>query len=244
MVQIQKKRKQSMSSGEERTGMFSLRSIGSLIILIVLGTSLIWISFNLNVPAPEEMREIILSYGWSGWLVFLGITAAIAITPIPITVPALVAGSLYGLIGGTLLSFSGVMIGSWIGYWLARALGQRITFQLLGRHSGIVQDYLSNAGFWTMCTVRLMPGLPYWPVNYGAGALGVGQYTFISATFLASIPGQVSLVALGAIAVNPSAFNIVALIISWTAVLILTWISYRYWRRTRPDKQDAEATEE
>ena len=233
-----------MSLGGKRTSMVSLRSIGSLIALVVLGASLLWVSFNLNLPAPAEMREIILSYGWAGWLVFLGITIVIASTPIPITVPALVAGSLYGLIGGTLLSFSGVILGSWFGYWLARMVGQRITFQLLGRHSSIVQNYLSNAGFWAMCTMRLMPALPYWPINYGAGALGVGQYAFISATFLASIPGQVSLVALGAFAANPSIFLGVVLIIAWIAVLTLTWVSYRYWRRTRSDIQEAGGTEE
>lgn len=178
-----------MSSFKNHNSIFSFRSIGSLIVLVVLGISLIWMSFHLNLPSPVEMRKIILSYGWAGWLVFIGITVAIAITPIPITMPALVAGSLYGLVEGTLLSFSGVMLGSWLGYWMARLVGQRITFQLLGRHSFIVQKYLSNAGFWAMCTVKLMPGLPYWPVNYGAGALGVRQYTFISATFFASIPG-------------------------------------------------------
>lgn len=140
-------REKSMSSSEGQISIFSMRSIVSLIILIVLGASLLWVSFNLNLPTPADMREIILSYGWTGWLVFIGVTAAIAITPIPITVPALVAGSLYGLIGGTLLSFSGVMLGSWIGYWLARVVGQRITFQLLGRHSSMVQSYLSNGGF-------------------------------------------------------------------------------------------------
>lgn len=40
------------------------------------------------------MRKIILSYGWAGWLIFIGATIAIAVTPIPITMPALVAGSL------------------------------------------------------------------------------------------------------------------------------------------------------
>ncbi|WP_260846214.1 TVP38/TMEM64 family protein [Staphylococcus epidermidis] len=50
------------------------------------------------------MRKIILSYGWAGWLIFIGATIAIAVTPIPITMPALVAGSLYGLVKGTLLS--------------------------------------------------------------------------------------------------------------------------------------------
>lgn len=229
-----------MSSDEERTGTFSLRSMFSLIALIVFVVALLWISFNLHLPAPAEMREIILSYGWAGWLVFIGITAAIAITPIPITVPALVAGSLYGLVGGTLFSFAGVMLGSWIGYWLARAVGQRLTLRLLGRYSSIVQKYVSNAGFWAMCTVRLMPGLPYWPINYGAGALGVKQYAFVSATFLASIPGQVSLVALGAFAVDPSVFHGVILGVAWIAVLTLTWISYRYWRRTSSAAQNRE----
>lgn len=232
------------SEEEEQTSTFSLRSIISLIVLIVVGASLLWVSFNTDVPAPAEMRETILSYGWAGWLVFIGITAAIAVTPIPITVPALVAGSLYGVIGGTLFSFSGVMLGSWIGYWLARTVGQRITFQILGRYSSTVQKYLNNAGFWTMCTVRLMPGLPYWPINYGAGALGISQYSFVTATFLASIPGQVSLVSLGAFTVNPSVFNGMVLIISWIAVLALTWISYRYWRRTNSAMRNTETTEE
>lgn len=232
-----------MSTFKKNNSMFSFRSIGSLIVLVGLGVSLLWISFYLELPSPAEMRKIILSYGWAGWLVFVGITVAIAITPIPITLPAFVAGSLYGLVEGTLLSFSGVMLGSWVGYWLARLVGQRITLQLLGRHRFIVQKHLSNAGFWAMCTVKLMPGLPYWPVNYGAGALGVRQYTFIYATFLASIPGQVSLVALGAFAVKHSVFHGVVLIIAWTAVLILTGISYRHWRGTNSDIQNPEEIE-
>ncbi len=238
--ETESKRENIMNSAKEPNNLFSLRSVLSLIILIVLVTSLIWVSFNLDLPSPEEMHEMILSYGWAGWLVFLGITTAVAITPIPVTVTALVAGSLYGVIWGSLLSFSGVILGSWLGYWLARALGKRVTFQLLGRHRNVVENYLSNAGFWTICTLRLMPGLPYWPLNYGAGALGVGQYAFMSATFLASIPGQISLVALGAFAVNPSIFNGVVLIIAWVAVLASTWVSYRYWRSTRPETQDEE----
>lgn len=173
-------------------------------------------------------------------MVFVGVTITIAITLIPITVPALVGESLYGLVEGTLLSFSGVVLGSWVGYWLARLVGQRIIFQFLGKHSFMVQKNLSNAGVWAMFMVKLMPGLPYWPVNYSAGALGVRQSTFVSATLLSSIPGQVSLVALGAFAVNPSLFHGVILIIAWTVVLILTWISYRHWRGKNSETQNIE----
>lgn len=226
-----------MRSEKDSADAFSLRSIISLLTLVLFIGILIWLSFNVNIPEPEVLREMIQGYGWAGWLVFIGITALIAITPIPVTIPALVAGSLYGVITGTLFSFTGILIGSWIGYWLARLTGQELTFKFLGRHGPTVQKYLGNAGFLAMCTARLMPGLPYWPVNYGAGALGVSQYAFLSATFIASIPGQISLVALGAFAVNQSFFNGIILVTAWMTVLLFTWISYRYWRNTRKESK-------
>lgn len=224
-------------SSKDSTDAFSLRSIISLFSLVIFIGLLIWVSFNVNIPEPEVLQETIQSYGWAGWLVFIGITALIAITPIPVTIPALVAGSLYGVIAGSLFSFTGILIGSWLGYWLARFTGQNLTFKLLGRHGDTVKKYLGNAGFLAMCTARLMPGLPYWPVNYGAGALGVSQHTFLSATFVASIPGQVSLVALGAFAVNQSFFNGIITIAAWITVLVSTFVSYRYWRSTRKGNQ-------
>ncbi|QQD84440.1 TVP38/TMEM64 family protein [Jeotgalicoccus sp. ATCC 8456] len=220
---------------EEQSDGFSLRSTISLLATVGVIGLLIWLSFNVNVPEPAVLRDMIQGYGWAGWLVFIGITALIAITPIPVTIPALVAGSLYSVIAGSLFSFTGVMIGSWLGYWLARLTGQDLTFKLLGRHGTTVKKYLSNAGFLAMCTARLMPGLPYWPVNYGAGALGVNQYAFVAATFVASIPGQISLVALGAFAANQSLFNGIILVGAWVLVLISTWVSYRYWRNARED---------
>lgn len=226
-----------MSSENNSSDAFSPRSIISLLTLVIFLGILIWLSFNVDIPEPEVLRNIIQGYGWAGWLIFIGITALIAITPIPVTIPALVAGSLYGVIAGSLFSFTGILIGSWIGYWAARFTGQDLTFTLLGRHGSTVKKYLSNAGFLAMCTARLMPGLPYWPINYGAGALGVSQSAFLSATFIASIPGQISLVALGAFAVNQSLFNGIILIAAWITVVVSTWISYRYWRNTRKRDQ-------
>lgn len=217
--------------------LFSPRSIISLLTLVVFLGILIWLSFNVDIPEPEVLRNIIQGYGWAGWLIFIGITALIAIPPIPVTIPALVTGSLYDIIAGSLFSFTGILIGSWIGYWLARFTVQELTFKLLGRHGLTVKKYLSNAGFLAMCTTRLMPGLPYWPVNYGAGALGISQSAFLSATLIASIPGQISLVALGAFAVNQSLFNGIILITAWITVVVSTWISYRYWRSTLKGNQ-------
>lgn len=226
-----------MCLDKDRTDAFSPRSMVSLLSLVLAIGTLIWVYFNVNVPEPVVLREMIQSYGWAGWLVFIGITALIAITPIPVTIPALVAGSLYGAIAGSLFSYTGVLIGSWLGYWLARLTGRDLTFKLLGPHGPTVKKYLGNAGFISMCTARLMPGLPYWPVNYGAGALGVNQSAFLAATVIASIPGQISLVSIGAFAVNQTLFNGAVLVTAWILVLISTWISYQYWRNTR-NKRD------
>lgn len=220
-----------MSSEGDPRGSFSWRSVALTAVLVLVVAPLLWVAFNVDLPDPADLRETILSYGWAGWLVAIGIAAAIAVTPVPVTLPALVAGSLYGVVGGTLVSFTGVVLGSWVGYWLARAVGKRATMFLLGRHGPVVQTYLHNAGFWAMCTVRLMPGVPYWPVNYGAGALGVAHHTFTTATLVATIPGQVSLVSLGAFAASPSVLPGVALVVSWAAVISLTWTSYRHWHR-------------
>lgn len=222
-----------MRKKQDSSDVFSLRSFFSLLALVVVIGILIWVSFNVDIPEPEDLRDMVQGYGWAGWFLFIGITALIAMTPIPVTIPALVAGSLYGVIAGSLFSFTGVFLGSWLGYWLARLTGQDITFRLLGRHGSAVKKYLSNAGFLAMCTARLMPGLPYWPVNYGAGALGVNQYAFLTATFIASIPGQISLVALGAFAVSQTLINGIVLGVAWITVLVSTFISYRYWQKNR-----------
>src|SRR5699024_12429506 len=52
--------------------------------------------------------------------------------------------------------------------------------------------------FRSVCTLRLLFGVFYWPVNYGSGALAVPSRDFLIATIVSSLPGQLSLVAIGA----------------------------------------------
>src|SRR5699024_6484120 len=83
------------------------------------------------------------------------------------------------------------------------------------------------------CTLRLMPGIPYWPVNYGSGALGVSSREFLIATVVSALPGQVSLIAIGAFIADPSALSGAAVVISWVVVIALTLVADRRWRATR-----------
>lgn len=193
----------------------------------------VWAVFNVRLPSINELQDDIAAAGFWGFGVFILIYAVVAATPIPVTIMATAGGLIYGLPFGTLWSMIGVVLGCWGGYWIARALGRDTVMRLLGSHAESVESRLTGGGFYAVCTLRLMPGFPYWPVNYGSGALGIDNRTFLTATVISSLPGQLSLVAVGAFIGHPTVINGVAVGISWGLVIVLTIITLKRWRRTR-----------
>lgn len=205
----------------------------SLLILVLL--ILLWLAFNVRLPSSDALHEMIASWGWAAWIVFIGTYALVALTPIPVTVMAVTAGLLFGFSMGTLLSVIGVLIGCWGAYWIARGLGREVTAKILGSHHRTVERHLDQAGFQAVVVLRLLPGFPYWPVNYGSGAFGVSQRDFLLASVLSVIPGQISLVAIGSFISTPNVLNGVIVGIAWVAVLVLTIWAYRRWKTARED---------
>lgn len=201
------------------------------LVLVALGA--LWLVFNVRLPSLDKLQTDISDLGGWGIGAFILLYAAVAATPIPVTIVAVAGGMAFGLPLGTLLSLVGVVIGCYAGYWIARALGRTTVMRLLGGHAEVVEDQLVNGGFYAVCTLRLMPGFPYWPVNYGSGALGVHSREYLTATVISALPGQLSLVAVGAFIGNPNVLNGVAVIASWTLVIVLTIFALRRWRSTR-----------
>jgi uncharacterized membrane protein YdjX (TVP38/TMEM64 family) len=205
-----------------------LRTLTLVAVVLVM----VWLALTVRLPSMDVLQSRIESYGWAASLVFVGLYAVVALTPIPVTIMAVAAGMLFGVLEGAVLSVVGVMIGCWGAYWLARLLGRSVVGRLLGSHSRTVGDRLENGGFAAVFLLRAMPGLPYWPVNYGAGAFGVTQREFLTASVIACIPGQLSLVAIGAFLTNPGVVNAVVLVIAWAVVIVLTIWGYRAFRGT------------
>ncbi|MGJ3509982.1 TVP38/TMEM64 family protein [Enemella sp. A6] len=200
-----------------------LRTLGLVAVIVVM----VWLAFNVRLPPLKELRADIEYFGWWGWLVFIGSYALVALTPIPVTLMALAAGVLFGTIGGTVLSLIGSMLGGIGAYWIARALGKQTVLRLLGSRAATLEKRLDSAGFEAVFTLRVMPGMPYWPINYGAGALGVPFGEFATASGIASLPGQASLVSIGSFAAQPNLWSGLVVVISWAVVLVLTIWSWR-----------------
>lgn len=201
-------------------------------VLVAVVLLMVWLALTVRLPSLAVLQQRIEDYGWAAFLVFALLYALVALTPIPVTIMAVAGGMLFGVLEGGVLSIAGVMAGCWGAYWLARLLGRGVVGRLLGSHARTVGDRLENGGFAAVFLLRVMPGLPYWPVNYGAGAFGITQREFLTASLIACIPGQVSLVAIGAFLADPGIMVGTVLAASWAVVIVLTIWGYRAFRGT------------
>lgn len=202
----------------------------TLLVLVLL--LMLWLAFNVRLPSVDQLRAEMEGLGWAAWIVFVLLYAIVAMTPIPVTIMAVTGGLLFGIVEGGILSVIGVFIGCWGAYWLARALGRATVVKMLGTHAETVERHLADAGFQAVATLRLMPGLPYWPVNYGSGAFGVSQRDFLAAGLISTIPGQVSLVAVGAFISEPGVVPAAVVLCAWAVVVTLTVWALRAWKGT------------
>ncbi len=200
-------------------------------LLIIVFLLMLWLVLNVHMPSIQQIRESVDVTSWTAILGFIGLYALVAITPIPVTIMAIAFGLLFGVFEGTAFALVGVMLGSWAAYWLARLLGQVTVRRLMGRHAPTVEEKLESRGFLAVYLLRVMPGVPYWPVNYGSGAFGVSQRVYLIASALSVIPGQLSLVAIGAFIAVPSFFHGAVVVCAWIVVATLTIWAYLRWRR-------------
>ncbi len=217
---------------DERRGSLPWGGLLRNTLLVIVLLVMLWLAFNVRLPSVAELQSQIEGLGWVGVAAFIALYAAVAMTPIPVTIMAVTGGLLFGTVIGSVLSVIGVLAGCWGAYWLARGLGRRTVLKLLGEHGRKVEEHLEGAGFQAVCTLRLMPGFPYWPVNYGSGAFGIGQRDFLVASLVSTVPGQVSLVAVGAFIAEPSVIPGAVVLCAWAVVLVMTVWAYRAWRGT------------
>lgn len=214
-----------------------VNGIGFLGLLAVM----LWLAFNVRLPELEVLQGWIEGLGWAGFLGFILLYALVALTPIPVTIMAVTGGLLYGVLVGGVLSIVGALLGCWGAYWLARGLGTNTVRKLLGAHSAKVERHLAGAGFQAVFALRVAPGLPYWPVNYGSGVFGISQRDFLVASAIATIPGQVSLTAIGSFIAEPSVFHGAVVAVAWIVVISITVWAYFTWREASGNPAGSES---
>lgn len=120
---------------------YSLILAGAVLVLLVLLGAYILSQLSWDFAAMREIfssqerfREFVMGFGvWAPLIFFLSQVLQVIISPIPGNITGLVGGAAFGWLGGFLLNGSGIVIGSIIAFFLARALGQGIVVRLIGK---------------------------------------------------------------------------------------------------------------
>jgi uncharacterized membrane protein YdjX (TVP38/TMEM64 family) len=169
-----------------------------LILALTLLALLVTAAIVLPIPSPAELRSWASGHGPATTLLFLLAYSVLTVAPIPRTVFNLAAGLLLGDAVGILVAIVATTVASGLAFGLARALGRDLVSRHLHRTSvRTVNERLSGGGVLAITSLRLIPVVPFAPLNYCCGVSSVRLWPYLLGTALGSLPGTVAIVVLG-----------------------------------------------
>lgn len=168
---------------------------------IVAGTLLavlVVAALVLPVPGPAGLRAWASGSGAVAPLLFLAGYSVLAVAPVPRTVFNLAAGLLLGNAVGITVAMLATVTAAAVAFGLARVLGRDLVARHLHRSwVRAVDDRLAGGGTLAVTSLRLIPVVPFAPMNYCCGLSSTALRPFLLGTALGSLPGTIAIVLLG-----------------------------------------------
>ena len=177
---------------------------GGLLLLFLTGKigRLHELLFDLKTTLAEgdRLRELILSYGAWGPLIFISIQVLqVLLAPIPGEASGILGGYLFGFWPGLFYSTVGLTLGSWLAFALGRTLGRLFPHRL--RDTTVYQRFnhlVYRGGFVIPFILFLFPGFPKDALSYLLGLSRMPLKIFLVIAAVGRIPGTLMLSLQGA----------------------------------------------
>ena len=138
----------------------------------------------------HEIGAYLRSWGVWGPVISLAIMVAQAIVaPIPGALVVFANGIAFGTFWGTVISVAGQTLAAIVCFWIARLLGRGPVEKLVGRFGLESLDrWVGRWGVVGIIVLRMVPGMAFDGVSYGAGLLNMRLRTFALATMIGITP--------------------------------------------------------
>jgi uncharacterized membrane protein YdjX (TVP38/TMEM64 family) len=138
----------------------------------------------------HAVGDYLLSFGvWAPIAsLFLMILQAVA-APIPAIFVAFANGLAFGVVGGGLLTVAGQTLAAALCFGISRTLGRGPVEALAGRFGPVAADtWFSRWGARGVLLLRLVPGISFDVISYGAGLTSIRFGPFLLATAIGVAP--------------------------------------------------------
>lgn len=142
--------------------------------------------------SQERFREFVMGFGvWAPLVFFLSQVLQVIISPIPGNITGLVGGAAFGWLTGFLLNGSGILLGSIIAFYLARALGQTIVVRLIGQEVFNKYNNIFQGKFlFGLFLLFLFPFFPDDALCFLAGLSSLPFPIFLILILIGRLPGM------------------------------------------------------
>ncbi|HEY0816533.1 MAG TPA: TVP38/TMEM64 family protein [Pseudonocardia sp.] len=144
------------------------------------------------------VRAQVASAGAWAPVLFVLLQAVVTITPLPRTVFTVAAGVLFGTVWGLVLTITATVLAAMAAYVLVRWVGEALVERHAHRPGYVwVRARLDHSGLLAMVSLRLLPMMPFWMLNYASGLARVRVFPYLVGTVFGVLPGTVAIVVLG-----------------------------------------------
>ena len=157
-----------MKEKTERTMSKKKKIIHTSIVVVALAAIfvlsyfvLVWTGLWEYINSVDKIRSLILSLGFWGrfayvFLQFLQVT----FLPIPSAISTLAGVLVYGPLQASLLSLSGIMLGSVLAFWLGRKFGRKLVVFMVGEESCKKWTKFLTNGKYAFVVMMILPIFP------------------------------------------------------------------------------------
>ncbi len=210
--------------------------LGKILLLAFWGMCILGIYAFLdyyNIPVrrlPALIRLEAMNAGSLGPLVILLTYIAVTIIPFPTAALAVVVGSLYGPVYGSLFVWFCANTASVASFYLGRYFGRH----LLSEHEhGWIKKFdamMHENGFTTVLIMRILY-FPFELVSMGSGMSRISFREYMIASLLGSAPGTITFVVLGNAFTHPRSWILFGCTLSISLILAFLLRHSRWTRR-------------
>ena len=168
-----------------------------LVLGILLGTAVLYFGARHGFSI-QAIEDLIRSWGPWGGMASIGLMILHSLVPFPAEFLALANGMVYGPVWGTVVTWTGAMLGAYLAFGLARLLGRPFVEMMVSRKRwDFFDEWTADHAGRLVLISRFVPVIAFNLINYAAGLTGISWWTFTWATGIGILPMSVLMVVMG-----------------------------------------------
>jgi phospholipase D1/2 len=212
------------------------------VVLAVGGLAALWrytpLAAWTDAAQVAEWADAFSAVRWAPLAVLLAYTpAALVLFPRPIiTLFAVVS---FGVWGGFLLAYVGILIAAVLTYYMGYKLDRGVVRRIAGPRLNHLSQVMRRRGLLAMTAIRLVPLAPFAVVNIVAGTIHVPLRHFVLGSALGILPGTLVATVFGDQLAhglrNPSSVNVWLIVAVAALLATATWGVRRWLFVSRPE---------